>query len=231
MLAGRPEAPWDPETLSDRISVAQALLSRTFAPGDRVIAKATSFTSEIAPELVPSGSAALLMYVGPTSYLENILAGDSSRQEFQQLAGPRLVRLARRLGEPPARLWELKEGERAALGWACEMASIVAAAEALDQARWCDFDLFLADPSAELAAIAGHFGHELGGEAAARLCSGPIMGRYSKAPEHQYSPGLRQNVLAQSRAQNGAAIREGLAWLDRMGGRYAIIGQALEQAG
>ena len=206
-------------------------MSRTFDPADRVIVKATSFTSEIAPQLVPPGSAALLMYVAPSAYLENILAGDASRQELQQLAGSRLARLTRRLGEPPAHLWELKEGERAALGWACEMASMIAAADRLEQSRWCDFDRFLATPASELVAIAGHFGHQRDADSASRLCSGPIMGRYSKAPEHQYSPRLRQDVLAQSRAQNKASIRDGMAWLDRMGGRYAVIGQALEKAG
>ena len=49
-----------PDVAEARIPTLQALLSRTFDPGQRALVKATSFTSEIADRVVPAGSRALV---------------------------------------------------------------------------------------------------------------------------------------------------------------------------
>ena len=107
----------------------------------------------------------------------------------------------------------------------------VAAADAVpeERIRWCDFDRFLADPVTGLTAVATFFGHALTPDAARTICAGPIMTRYSKAPEYAYSPGLRADVLAQSRAENRTSIRTAMAWLATMAARYPAIATILQR--
>ncbi|MEA3048926.1 MAG: hypothetical protein QOG84_762 [Sphingomonadales bacterium] len=59
---------WDAE----RLDALTALLSRTFRPEQRAMAKASSFVSEIAAELVPNGSRALLLCASAEAYIANI---------------------------------------------------------------------------------------------------------------------------------------------------------------
>ena len=231
-LAGRPECAWPPHSLQPRIETLTALLSRTFRSGQRAIVKATSFTSEAAPALVPHGSRALLVYTSAQRYLENILAGDASRQELHMLAGSRVARLNARHGEPRWNLWELAEAEKAALAWACEMTSLQQAERALgpDRTLWVDFDAFLADPATALARVAAFFGEPIDAATAGRLAASPLMQRYSKSLEHEYSPGLREEVLAESRSANRAAIGSAMGWLNTAAQCYPALADCLARS-
>ncbi len=101
-----------------QIDVAQ--LRRTIA-----CVKATSFVSEIAPDLVPPGERALFMYATPRNYIASILAGENSGSELRALAASRAQRLARRVSA----LWAAhSDAELAAVAWACEMTALEAAA-------------------------------------------------------------------------------------------------------
>ena len=108
------------------------------------------------------GSKALFLYASPERYLENILAGENSWQTLQALSPTRLARLQRRCPGLTADLDQMHDGLRAALGWACEMTSLEAAAARLPAGAvtWMDFDLFLTDPARHFAAIAACFGHD-----------------------------------------------------------------------
>jgi hypothetical protein len=216
---------WDVE----RLGALTALLSRTFRPEQRAMAKATSFVSEIAADLVPPGSRALLLCASAENYIANILAGPNSRQEMAATAADRLARLHRRAGERWD-LGDLSEGEIVAMAWACEMTSLVQAAGRLgeERAMWLDFDTFLAEPAARLGRLARFFG--LDAAAAETLSAHPLMGRYSKAPEYQYDSGLREEVLAEARREHGAAIAEGLRWLERAAGDNEAVARCLDAA-
>jgi len=215
---GTVEAAWEPASLPDRTRSIRRLLARTTRTGERAIIKATSFTSEIAPRLVTEGARAVLLFARPESYMTTILAGDNSRAELAAITLTRLPRLARRVEDMPHRLWSLDEGERVALGWLTEMLSLQAAADALpaEAVLWVDFDAFLADPAGQLLRIARHFGLDLPIEDAARIVAGPIMQRYSKAPEHGYSPALRAQLQRQAAQVHGHALGAGLRWIEAM---------------
>jgi hypothetical protein len=104
------------------------LMSRTFAPEEIACVKATSFASEIAAELVPTGERALFMYARPRNYVASILAGENSLKELHMLGEYRRQRLeGRGIALPPAR----NDAERAAAAWACEMTTLEAAAGAM----------------------------------------------------------------------------------------------------
>jgi hypothetical protein len=229
---GQPEALWDPASIPGRLDVLTALLSRTFRVEQRALVKATSFVSEIAADLVPAGSRALLLYARPERYFETILAGPNSRQELAMTAQGRLKRLRRAASAERWRLWEMGEGEKVAMAWAAEMTSLTRAAEALPagSALWLDFDAFLAAPAQALAALAGFFGVPLDPAGAEHLAADPLMRRYSKAAEYEYSRELREEVLAEARREQAGAIEAGRRWLDSAGRDCPAVAAALERA-
>jgi hypothetical protein len=231
-VRGSPESPWPPEIFEPRLELALGWLSRGFNAGQRALIKTTSFVSEIAGAMLRPGGRALFLYVPPARYIESILAGDNSRTELAMMARSRLVRLHRRCGGPHWNLWELAEAERAAMSWACEMTALEHAAASLpeDRVLWLDFDVFLGNPGERLREIAGHFGHELDPGQANDLVQGPIMQRYSKAPEYSFSPQAREQVLAGAREQRRADIARALGWLNEAGRRARMIRKTLTRA-
>ena len=208
------------------------LLSRTFRPEQRVNVKATSFTSEIADRLVPPGSKAMFLFARPDRYLENILAGENSWQTLQALSPVRLARLQGRCPGLEADVEAMHDGFRAALGWACEMSSLEAAAARMSEGTvlWLDFDTFLADPLHHFRAVAAHFGQSPEDAIIRTIVEGPLMGRYSKALDYEYSPALRREILADARHRHGASIRDGLNWLAGIAGRYPAVADAIRRA-
>ncbi len=227
-LEGQAHSPWPPGRIAERLPYARRWLSRTFRPDQRALIKATSFVSEIAPALLEGQRRAVFLTLSPERYLQTILAGENSRQELGALSGSRLQRLNARLGEAAFNLWELDEAQRAALGWACEMTALNAAGD--DKVVWVDFDTFLAAPAQKLADIAAHLEIDLSAQAAHALTAGPIMQQYSKAPEHGYSPQLREDVLAAAARDRGADICAALAWLERAAADHPAIAHALARA-
>jgi hypothetical protein len=229
---GRAEALWDPESVPGRLDILTALLSRTFRPEQRALVKATSWASEIAADLVPAGSRALLLYARPQRYFETILAGPNSRQELAMTAQDRLRRLNRAAGGDRWRLWEMGEGERVAMAWAAEMTSLVRAAGRLPAERvmWLDFDDFLDAPAKGLGELAAFFGIELDSAGAEHLAADPLMRRYSKAAEYEYSRELREQVLAEARLGEAAAIAAAQRWLDEAASASAAVAEAVDRS-
>lgn len=224
--------PWPPAELDRRLATFLSLYSRTWAPPQRALIKATSLVSELAARLLElsPGSRALMMTVAPATYLATILGGPNSRLELKAAAPQRLARLSRRLGVPLGAADALSEGELAAMSWACEMTGLVAAAEAhRARASWIDFDRFLDDPAQGLAAALTALHGRADPAAVARLMASGFLERYSKAPTYAYGPQVRREVLAAAEAEAGGEIRRGLAWLERRA-EHAAVAAALTAA-
>src|SRR5438552_3296989 len=145
-----------PEVRHRYIAPVPKLMSRTFAAGEIACVKATSFASEIAPELVPPGERALFMYATPRNYIASILAGENSLQELRMLAGSR----AKRLNARDIYLPTQNDADLAAAAWACEMTALETSAEAMEDRRidWADFDGMLAGMDAGLRNVAEFLG-------------------------------------------------------------------------
>ena len=225
---------WSGSRFDARLSACLKLLSRTFDPRQRAVIKATSFVSELAADLVSRASAprAVTMCVSPESYLATILGGPNSRQEAKMLLPGRLRRLHRRIGREAWRPESLSEGETLALGWACETSALAQAERAAHGATLSvDFDEFLAHPPVILLAALRHLGIDATMSEAELILRGPHMRRYSKAPEHAYDAELRSEVLAEARAEHGAEIGRGLAWLDRAAADFTPVRDAMRFAG
>jgi hypothetical protein len=210
------------------VPAVRKLLSRTFAPGETALVKATSFVSEIAAELVPPGERALFLFAQPRNYIASILAGENSLKELAALADSRARRMSGRVrglaGNGPARL--------AAAAWACEMTALEAAAETMADrhVQWADFDGQLGDMSSALTELAQFFRFEATPERLREIATGPLMGRYSKALEHEYSPSLRRDLIEQEFRLQGAAIEDALAMLEAAAKGSPLLARALARS-
>lgn len=202
-----------------------SLLARTWRGDQRALIKATSFVGEIAEPIleIDRDSRAIFMYTPAPAYLRCILGGPNSRVEARTLAPSRLARLRRRLA-PAAPEEPRSEGEWIAMSWLAEMASLRTAADRFgSRVLWCDFDEFLSAPAAVLERLLHSLGATPSASEVETLVAGPIMHRYSKAPEHAYDAALRRSVLESAEREHGAEIRRGTQWLARLAGRHTLI--------
>ena len=222
----RDAAMLEQERRSGFVPPLRKLLSRSFAPTEQALVKTTSFVSEIAPELVPAGERALFMYASPRNYLGSILAGENSVKEIAQLVGWRAKRVAGRATLPQPR----NAAEAAAAAWACEMTALEAAAEAMADRHiaWADFDTMLDKMPPELERVADFFGFATG--TTAEIAAGPLMRRYSKALEYEYSPSLRRELIAEADAANRADIDSALAMLQSAAQQSPLLARALARS-
>jgi hypothetical protein len=114
------------------------------------------------------------------------------------------------------------------MAWLCERASQMRCVrDPVLESRVIDvdFDDFLAHPATQLARIAKHFG--LDGARTSDVLRGPVMTRYSKAPEHAYSPQLRREVMDSARVEHREQIKRGLAWLEDVARRNGAAAKVL----
>ena len=219
-----------PEVRERYLGAVPRLMSRTFANDEHVCVKATSFVSEIAPELVPPGERALFMFATPRNYIASILAGENSLVELRQLAPTRAQRLSRRVSA----IWAAhNDAELAAIAWACEMTALESAANAMPDRHieWADFDRMLGDMAPELGRVAKFFGFDADEARLQAIASGPLMTRYSKGLEYDYSAALRRELIADATAANAAAIDDALAMLGAAAEKSPMLARALERAG
>jgi hypothetical protein len=212
------------------VATVQRLMSRTFAAQQTALIKATSFVSELAAELVPPGERALFLFASPRAYIEGIMAGENSRKELQILAPVRVQRMRDRVPELCAA--PASEAHLAAAAWACEMTGIEAAADRMDDRRlhWADFDIMLEDMQAAIAELCRFFGFDAPEERLRQIASGPLMRRYSKALEYDYSPGLRRELLAEARRDHGGHIDSAIAMLEKAAASSPLLARALSRA-
>ena len=218
-----------PEVRKRYVAAAPKLMSRSFAADEIACVKATSFVSEIAPELVPPGQRAMFMYASPRNYIASILAGENSVKELHMLAVTRAQRLASRVtAVGPAH----SDAELAAVAWACEMTALEDAADRMAdrQIGWADFDAMLTDMPVALRSAADHFGFEADDSRLAKIASGPLMGRYSKALEYDYSPSLRRELIEEQERLQGPQIESALAMLRSAAEKSPLLARALSRA-
>jgi hypothetical protein len=220
-----------PLEIRDRhLSPMARLMSRSFAQDEVVCVKTTSFVSEIADALVPPGERALFMYASPRNYLAGILSGTESLKEMSARADGRVRRMATRV---PSLEWQKRSAAHlAAAAWACEMTSLEAAAERMPERMiaWSDFDRMLDDVPRGLADIAAHFGFEAEPSQIDAIARGPLMRRYSKALEYEYSPNLRRDLIAQEGTLHGRDIEDALAMLDAAAEKSPLLARALARS-
>lgn len=219
-----------PGQLATYCPAARKLLSRSFAPGQVALVKATSFVSEIAPSLMPPDGRALFLFASPRHYIASILAGENSVRELHALAAIREQRMTARVPSPGQ---PRTDADLAAIAWACEMTALEAAAAELPQAHilWIDFDQLLGDVPADLKRIALGLELEASRDELAALARSPLLERYSKALEYDYSAALRRDLIAEAAAHFRSEIDGALDLLGQSAETSPVLAQALIRAG
>lgn len=208
----------------------RSLLSRTFSQDEHALVKVTSFASEIAAELIPSDGSALFLFAQPRTYVETILAGPNSRKELRALASSRAERLKGRGVETP---WSTKsEAHLATAAWLCEMTSLECAANAVSGVTilWRDFDGLLNNLWGEFQELVTGLGFRPDPEGMRAVLSGPLLTRYSKAPEYEYSASLRSELLAEAGTLHRADIDDAMQRLEDARNTFPIVDDVLLRA-
>ena len=215
----------EPERRRAMAEAATRLFSRTFGADQVALVKATSFVSDIAPELVAPGARALFMHASPRAYIEGILAGENSIKELRALAAVRRERMGARLAPFAGKA----DAELAAEAWACEMTALERAGDVIGPERvlWVDFDALLGDAAAQLERITDFLDLPADARQLTAIAAGPLMGRYSKATEYEYSPALRRELLGQARRGHGADIDRAVGLLETAARGAPLLQRAL----
>ena len=203
-----------------------AIFERIWARGaPQTVVKATSMCTNVM-ELVDPDAAMVFVYQQLEVHLAVVLAGENKLQDLRGFAQNRYRRL-KAFDVDMAPLAELSAGELAALSW---LAEVVSASRTLTQRSVVklDFDHFLNQPQDSLVEVCEQLGMNAPADAGSAAVNGPIMRTYSKAPEHEYGPGLRRDIIADSRRRNETAIREAVTWIQRLAATSAVVSAAIE---
>jgi len=95
---------------------------------------------------------------------------------------------------------------------------------------WADFDKMLGNMASELSRLAYHFQFDAEDEALRAISLGPLMLRYSKDPNYEYTPQLRDDLIAQELRLQGRDIEGALAMLNAAAEKSPLLARALQRA-
>lgn len=220
----------DAEARRTYVPTVRKLMARSFGPDQAALVKATSFVNEIAPELIGMNGKALFVFASPRNYIAGILAGENSVQELQMLAANRAQRLAGRVAPLPV---PRHLADLAAIAWACEITALEAAADSVtdDHIAWLEFDAFLDDVGRGMQRIVEHLALIADEPAIAALADSPLLGRYSKAVEYDYSPTLRRALIDEATDAAGASIDEAIGMLAELARSSPLLARGLGRSG
>ena len=193
---------------------------RGYASTKCVVVKATSSAARVAPALLRRSETSRAIYLslraGP--YLTALLAGPNSWQDLRGHAVERMRRLSSLVAAPIAPLHALSPGELAAMSWLAEsLTRTQIAGQFPARTLALDFDAFLADVTSSMARIFSHFGIAMEQAWLERVVASPVLGQYSKAPEHEFNPALRAEIMRDARRQHRVEIDRGMRWLEVLG--------------
>jgi hypothetical protein len=112
------------------------------------------------------------------------------------------------------------------------MTSLESAAEQMADRKieWLDFDRMLENVPDALGSAARHFGFRAEPAQLQAIASGPLMRRYSKALEYDYSPALRRELIAEAEQHHRRDIESALAMLHSAAEKSPLLARALSRA-
>jgi hypothetical protein len=172
--------------------LAIKLLSRPFAPGERLVIKPSNVVNVLALALMNAnaGSRAIFLYAPLSRFLGSV-AGKGlwgrrwARRLFIQLLGDTGLRF----GFAEAEQFELSDLQIAALAWLMHHSQGAALIRQFPRrVRTLDSEEFLAKRSETLQALAVHFQFQLGSEQAEQIAAGPVFATHSKELGRKFDP-------------------------------------------
>ena len=228
-----PESLLSPRDLEALEHALLKIWSRGYSGTHSVVLKATSSACRIAAPLLERRDSARAVYLNLAAepYLTTLLAGQNSATDLRGHGPVRIRQLQARIDIPLPQLHALSLGELAALSWLAETWNQQDAIARLGMRILAlDFDEFLADVAGDVARVAAHFQLPVESGWLADAARSPVLTRYSKSPDFEYSPQVRQELLRQSRQNNAAQISAGLRWLENLAGRQPAVAALLNRS-
>ncbi|HKS58358.1 MAG TPA: hypothetical protein VJS12_23880 [Steroidobacteraceae bacterium] len=226
-----------PESLLSRRdfdALEQALLtiwSRGYPATHSVILKATSSACRIAAPLLQRLDRARAVYLNLAAepYLAMLLAGQNSGIDLRGHGPVRIRQLQARIATPLPPLHALSLGEMAAMSWLAETWNQHDAVTRCGaRIMTLDFDELLADIAGGVARVAAHFQLPQDSRWLSEVARSPVLTRYSKSPDYEYSPQVRRELLRQSRQNNAVQIAAGLRWLDGLAQSQSAVAAVVD---
>jgi len=229
-----PESLLGPEHFDRLLETLLRLWRRGYAATRSVVVKVTSSAARLAPVLLERSveSRAFYLNLRAEPALATLLAGANSLIDLRGHGAERLRRLSARIGTGIPPLYTLSPGELAAMSW---LAESMTRREVLDRfaarVMAVDFDDFLGDVAGSMHRILVHLNLPADAARIAEISASPALTRYSKAPEHEYGPAVRAQILDGARREHRAELARGMLWLERLAGSEPAIARALDDAG
>jgi hypothetical protein len=204
--------------------------SRGYPGTHTVVLKATSSACRIAPHLLERHPSAHAVYLNLAAepYLATLLAGKNSGIDLRGHGPVRIRQLQARLATSLAPLHELSIGELAALSWLVETWNQHDAVRLGARVLALDFDELLGDVEAAVSRVAAHFQLPTQSRWLTGIARSPVLTRYSKSPDFEYSPQVRRELLRQSRQNNATQIAAGLRWLETLARAQPAVAAVLK---
>ena len=233
-VLGQPESLLSATQYDVLLETLLLLWSRGYDATHGVVLKATSSAGRMAVPLLAKRETARAIYLNLQSepYLATLLAGQNSPIDLRGHGPGRIRRLQARIGTALRPLHALSYGELAAMSWLVETWSQRdAVREFPGRTLALDFERFLGDVGPFMERVLRHFGLPGDPKYLQEVAHNPVLTRYSKAPEHAYTPDIRAQVLDDSRQRNREEIRKGLDWLERLGKADAGVAAVLNCSG
>jgi hypothetical protein len=229
-VLGRPESLLSESQFDRVLDTLVRLWSRGYASTRSVVVKATSVAARMAPWLLRcrDSSRAVYLNLRAEPYLATLLAGQNSPVDLRGHGAERMRRLCSRIATPVGPLYALSPGELAAMSW---LAESLTRREVIDQfpdrLLAVDFDVLLADVPRQVQRVTSHLQLPVSADWLSRAGSDPALTRYSKSPDHDYSPALRAQLLHQARRDHREEIARGLRWLETLSRTEAAVARLL----
>jgi hypothetical protein len=230
-VLGSPESLLSPADYEGLERALLRLWARGYGSTHSVVLKATSSACRIASSLLERLPSARGVYLnlGAEPYLATLLAGRNSGVDLRGHGPVRIRQLQARLNTPLAPLHALSLGELAAMNWLAETWNQHDVIDRFgSRVLALDFDALLADVAGSVRRVAEHFQLPPDSGWLAGIARSPVLTRYSKSPDFEYSPQLRRELLRESRQINAAQIAAGLRWLEKLAGSQPAVARKLK---
>ena len=215
---GKAESRIDEPTYQAFLEASLGLISRPLDAVDQVIVKPTSFTNNIAQDIltVQPKARAIGIYSRLDAFVATILKGGGGWNDILELSPLRLKRLHAMIGAEPWQLWRLSAGEIVAMSWLSEMATLhQVAAEVGNRFMWLDFDTYLAEPDLNFALVCKSLGLNWTAEDNAASERSGLRGQYSKDSSVRFGNETRQAQISAILVHQSTEITRARAWIDK----------------
>ncbi len=222
-----------PKRVDAALALVADLLARGYFPSDRVVVKATSTASLLAPALLAARPAdrAILLDLPLPRYLAAYLRDPALRAQARADAVPRLATWHEWARDDSIDLSRLDDAQCIALSWLVEterFARLTRDLATSDRVLRVDGDSMLSRPAEHLAQLARHLELEaVDSDIDAAIASG-VLQRYAKQTGRNYDNEARARDLAEAESRHAGEIEAGVRWTEVLS---KSLGQPTHHAG